>query len=104
MIYCLMFSGKPLDDTIRAILFDTAQKMFLEKCDYKDVKKRFCEGYVMTSWARSSMGGISGVVFTSHLETERGDTTVEYIVREADIKGADLGWLEEEPLYPIHLN
>lgn len=99
-----MFTGIPLNDFIRSTLFDIAQKMFSEKSSYCEVKNVSCEGYVSTSWKHTGVGSTYGILFSAFLGTNKGDTTVEYIVRPTDIKGCDLTWLDEVPFPKINLN
>jgi hypothetical protein len=99
-----MFTGLPLNDSTRALLFDSAQAMCSEKSEYLEIKNKFCEGYVTTAWARGGMGYAQGIIFKAVLETDKGTTEIQYVVRETDIKGSDLQWLEDQPFPEVILN
>lgn len=106
MIHCLLFSGIPLNDEIRNLLFYTAQEMFSDKVAYQEVKNLWCEGYLKTDWKVSGMGTSYGTVFEAYLETNKGTTTVSFITTHEKIKRGDGVWIpipdEEEPGFSLN--
>lgn len=98
MIYCVMLAGISLNETVRNLLFNKAQEMFQKKESSCTIAEDECEGYIQTDWQYESIGGTSGVLFKSELETNRGKVDVTYIVRPCEVNNYDAEWLDGIPL------
>ena len=99
-IYCIMFTFS-LNDDVRDMLFATAYLMIRDGTKRKKVKNGFCEGFVR-KLNPIAIYGMAGVEFQAHLETEKGDLKVSYMVRPKDLgaieEAEDGAWLTPEEL------
>lgn len=106
-IYCVMFTGIPLDDEIRNFLLKVAQKMVDSKKSKVSVKNEELEGLISTKWLRKGIGSTFGIEFLADIDTLDGSTKVTYIVPSRKINIEDGFWLSipYSPAYePINLN
>lgn len=90
MIYCVMSSGKPLSNSVRDVLFDSAIKMVKDERDDFVVVHDDCQGILSTKWDTMTLGFISGFIFNASVNTEQGNTQVTFIVRTQDIESVNL--------------
>jgi len=92
-----MFSGAPLRDSLRSVLFSVARDMIEQKQSRQVIHSDFMEGEVITQAQTHVMGGVTGVKFHAHVEWELGKTTVDYIVRAGDLPDYDrASWMSIE--------
>ena len=91
-IYCMMWSGF-LDSNVHNTLFLAAREMVRDHREKQMIRNEWCEGLVRTKFTPALIGAVSGIIFDAEVETERGKSTVKYLVRTADLD-EDIGELE----------
>ena len=84
-IFCVMFGGVALTDEVRNFLLRTSIIMAKEDSRVCEVKEEMLEGVVRTEFKRGFMGYLSGIIFSAEVESDQGNTKVDYIVRDADL-------------------
>lgn len=97
-IHCIMFTGLPLTDEIRNLLFEIAQGMISTKKGKGTIKTPYIEGTVTTKWHRRGLGSTYGYEFVANIETEKDSTTnkITYIVKDEPVDTADTKWITTE--------
>ena len=94
--FCLMLSGMFLTDDIRNFLYDTALDMYLNTEDQHRFSNRHAEGVIQTDWVGSGMADVWGILFTAHIENDRGETQVTYIVGLKRLEREKRFWLSSQ--------
>lgn len=81
-----MVSGFPLTDPIRNLLLRNAQEMYQgkEKSRYI-IERDECEGNIETEFKFFTLGHTHGIIFKAQIDTEKGRTTIDYIVRPGEL-------------------
>lgn len=107
-VYCLMVSGIPFSSVVSEELMRIARRMAHTGSSVGHIRMDDAEGQITTQFKHASLVSISGVVFHADLETIRGNTQADYIVRTADLRSDDedgewTDWLQR-PLSPHPYN
>lgn len=88
-IFCLMFSGIRLNESMRRFLFKSARQMVLQKERHGRVKTDEFEGEISTDFDTAGFGFIYGMKFSAAVDSIHGSTKVVFIVRTNDLKNID---------------
>jgi hypothetical protein len=88
-IYCLMQTQVVLTDEMSDALYDTACEMYRNDERRAPVMTWDMEGQVRTSYERTTLVWITGVMFTAEVETDLGKGKVTFIVRTDDMPSRD---------------
>jgi len=94
-----MTSQVSLNKTKADILFDTACLMIKNGKDRQRLIHPEIEGRINTSFEEVALGGISGIEFRAHVETNIGSGRVKFLVRPADAENRNR--LEWAPIFGI---
>jgi hypothetical protein len=84
-VFCVMLSGAALSTVVSNKLFSTAVEMYRKDVKKQSIKENGLEGRVRTDFQHVAMGSISGVRFFADVESEKGKTSIEYLVRIRDL-------------------
>lgn len=87
-VYCLMFSGKSLSDAAYEALYQCACDCVVKEKYERKVFHDDVRGVVHTDFDFAMMGTVGGIIFEGEVETEKGNTTVKYIVNLYDLENA----------------
>lgn len=92
--YCLMVSGKPIDDEVSTQLYVAACRMFDGGNNRKKLSGANYEGVLTTEFEYVSMGSIGGTRFRAEIETDSGTTRVDFVVHDRDVEAMleEGGW------------
>lgn len=93
MIHCLMVAGHGINDDIRDILFDIAQEIYQKDEFEHTIKSPWLEGKITTQYKQAMLGDLGGIIFHAHIESNHGETKVNYIVRPSDLRSCDGTWV-----------
>lgn len=96
-IFCLMFSGIRLNESMRRFLFKSAKQMVLQKERCGRVKTDEFEGEISTDFDITGLGFIYSMQFAAKVDSIHGSTKVVFIVRMNDLENIDSDegfWLE----------
>ena len=92
-MFCLMVAGFPLSDESCDKLLEVAAGMMRKGSERAKIKTDELEGLVQTKFKTTSLGYKTGYEFVAEVDTDRGKTTVKYLVSEADRDAAkDYVW------------
>ena len=89
-IYCLMYGGRALTDEMRTVLFCAAAEMVKQRNRKQKFKADCIEGEVRTEFQGQALGPVAGIKFSAEIDSDRGQTTVDYLVRENDLEALDM--------------
>lgn len=99
-IYCLIFTGTPLSNGIRDLLFKSAQDLMRENSRKKRISEEEAglNGQLTTSYKLGMLGSACGFIFTAEMDWDEGSTKIQYIVRPVrqkflDEKMKDMKWV-----------
>ncbi len=81
-IYCLMFTGAPLDNGLRTALFLTGCGLIRTGQTYAKFTDENGEGGVSTKNHRRVIGGVSGIEFEATVDWKNKTITCRYLVRD----------------------
>lgn len=81
MPFCLMVQGTALTDSMRYQLAETANNMLLSQEKEGRFRSDIAEGLVETDFQTAVVGCFHGIVFKGVVESNRGRTKIDFIVR-----------------------
>ncbi len=102
MIYCITFTDSIVSDDVRDMLFQTAYLMLKGGQKRKKFRSKECSGVVVTKFQPLVYVGTSGIEFTGIVESEEGENTITYLVRDQDLamleQAKEGAWLSGEDM------
>ena len=92
-IYCLTVEGGPLNDSLRNLLFVTAQEMMEENKGTRIIGSSVVQGEIKTENEQAVIGGFCGTIFRANLDTKWGSFSVGFVVRPTrKFKSVNMKW------------
>jgi len=88
-IFCIGVSGRPISEKLSEVLFYNAHDMFETGDTETFVKGKDYDGKINTEFKRAGLGPIFGVIFHAVVMTLKGETKVNYLVRDRDLDGIE---------------
>jgi len=96
-IYCMMWTGKPLDKPVADALLFNAIDMYESKHRVQRIKNRTYDGIIRSNLEVMEFLGVPAILFKAMLGTDRWKSVVaQFVVRVDDLTDVELGqWVME---------
>lgn len=88
-LFCFGLSGKPVTAKLSEVLFINSHYLIETNKKRTKIKGSEYNGFIKTYFKRANIDVISGIVFHAEVETNKGMTLVNYIIRDNDLEGIE---------------